>query len=530
MGYKLTVNKINCNISITDRDDYKIDYNNYSEGEYDITISCDSNYTFVTAPVISYIDSEGFEDTEYFEQITDTRYGLTIYLDSDAIIDAVAKINKTYLHINTPQHTNVIVTDSNGFVINNDSLESGTTYNITVKPKDGYTVNDTEISYTNINGESVTTSIENESVSITSSSDIVITTNVLLINRYIWETYNKLTNAYFEPSLIYCDEVTLLSVIANDNYYFNDLPEIYHYDDAGIIKKLKGTRISKNRVDFTIPVMNRNQYVTRRPLFISGVAVTDNLVSKKYGIINVYNPTPEELEALSKIRYNNIRNGTTVEVVDMAKHISKLFKLYCNVATSEKAEIKLADLKTKVKANVVSDYEITVDCGIRKITGLNDNILDYTETVLEMFIPFVGIKTLDTTKVINETIRLLYKVNVINGDCVAFIINSSGDAIYEFKGNMSFNIPYIMNDRTTGYSEKEASDTDLSLMGFIPTLYIRSKIMLDNADTIQNNYQRDYIYNFNGYHEFIDFYIDNLYLVDDEKKELKNLLESGVIV
>ena len=38
------------------------------------------------------------------------------------------------------------------------------------------------------------------------------------------------------------------------------------------------------------------------------------------------------------------------------------------------------------------------------------------------------------------------------------------------------------------------------------------------------------IYNFNGYHEFIDFYIDNLYLVDDEKKQLKNLLESGVIV
>ena len=529
MGYKLTVNKINCEVSVTDREGYKIDYNNYIENEFDITITCDSNYTFVSAPVISYINEEGYEDTEYFEQISNTKYGLTIYLDSDAIIDAVAKINKTYLHVNTPLYTEVIITDSNGFVINNDSLESGVTYTLTIKPKAGYSINDTQVSYKNINGEDITVNIENE-ITFTSSSDIIVTTNVLLINRYVWEVYNKLTNATFEPSLIYCDEVTLLSIIANDNYYFNDLPEVNYYDDIGVIKKLKGTRISKNRIDFTIPVMNHNQYVTRRPLFISGVATTDNFVSKKYGIINVYNPTPEELQALSKVRYNQIKNGTSVSIVDLAQYISRLFKLYCNVATDSKAEIKLADVKTKVKADVVSDYEITVDCGIRKISGLNDNILDYTETVLEMFIPFVGIKTLDTVKVMNETIRLLYKVNVINGDCIAFIINSLGDAIYEFKGNMAFNIPYIMNDKATGYSEKEASDTDLSLMGFVPTLYIRSKIMLDNADTVQNNHKRDYIYNFNGYHEFIDFYIDNLYLVDDEKKQLKNLLESGVIV
>ena len=389
MGYKLTVNKINCEVSVTDREGYKIDYNNYIENEFDITITCDSNYTFVSAPIISYIDEEGYEDTEYFEQISNTKYGLTIYLDSDAIIDAVAKINKTYLHVNTPLYTEVIITDSNGFVINNDSLESGVTYTLTIKPKAGYSINDTQVSYKNINGEDITVNIENE-ITFTSSSDIIVTTNVLLINRYVWEVYNKLTNATFEPSLIYCDEVTLLSIIANDNYYFNDLPEVNYYDDIGVIKKLKGTRISKNRIDFTIPVMNHNQYVTRRPLFISGVATTDNLVSKKYGIINVYNPTPEELQALSKVRYNQIKNGTSVSIVDLAQYISRLFKLYCNVATDSKAEIKLADVKTKVKADVVSDYEITVDCGIRKISGLNDNILDYTETVLEMFIPSVG--------------------------------------------------------------------------------------------------------------------------------------------
>ena len=41
MGYKLTVNKINCEISVTDREGYKIDYNNYNENEFDITITCD---------------------------------------------------------------------------------------------------------------------------------------------------------------------------------------------------------------------------------------------------------------------------------------------------------------------------------------------------------------------------------------------------------------------------------------------------------------------------------------------------------
>jgi len=525
MGYKATINNINCSLDAYDDEGFSMDLNNYSAGDYSLYLSCPDGYIFVTAPVISYIDSAGFEDTETFNKRTDTDYYLDIYLSSDCIIDAVAKVNRQYLSINTPDNTSVNVTDTNGFIIENDSLEKGNTYNIKVIPAFGYLLNSGTLTYTDSDGFEESTDLTEGAATVTPYSNITLTVNVEKDVNVEWHIENNLVNASYVPEKVYMKDVTRITITANDNYYFKEKPSVSYQGDEGFYIDIPLTKVSD-----TVYYCETPSVISQYPswMMINGTAETDTPITDKYGIIKVFNPTVEELQAIAKKRFITATSAG-VSIIDLGEYISKLFKLYCNVNTGGKADVSLAGYDLDVKADVVTQYETIVDCGRITIEGFYNNALDYTDTIIEIFVPFVGDRTLEPVKVMNERIRLVYKVNIITGDCVAFITNGAGDTIYKFNGSMSFKIPYILNDGA-GYREKDISDTDLSLMGFVPTVTVRSKKALNITNTIQNNYKRDIIANFNGYHEFTDFFIDNVYIVDDEKRELKELLESGVII
>ena len=524
MGYKATINKINCTFTAQDEEGYNMSTSNFSEGTYSMEISCANGYSFVSTPVLTYIDESGYEETANFNKVSDIKYTLTLYLDSDIIVDAVAKVNKTYYSINVPDNVSVTLTDTNGFIIANDSIEEGTTYTVTVTPDTGYTVRSGNCVFLDEEGYTSTVYLSNNIATVKPYSNITLSVTLDKETRPIWKINDKLTNAIYEPTTIYRDETTIVSVIANDNYYWNELPKVNYYDAEGYKVYLTGVKVSDVRVDFTI---SSDIGTSDNILDIEGEAVQSTPITEKYGIIKVFNPTSEELKAISKKRF--IVDYGIPTILDLGMYISKLFKLYCNVDSSSTGEINLGSYDIGVTSKVVSNYEVTVDCGRVFVEGFYANALDYTDTIIDMFIPFIGTERLDTEKVMGEYIRLIYKVNVLNGDCVAIITNGYGDTIYRFEGNMSFTIPYKTNDKDYNEAYGYKSD-DKSLLGFTPILYIRSKVALECEGTIQDNYKRDVISNFNGYHEFTDFDVDNMYIVEKEREEIKQLLESGVII
>ncbi len=84
--------------------------------------------------------------------------------------------------------------------------------------------------------------------------------------------------------------------------------------------------------------------------------------------------------------------------------------------------IKFGAEDSGVACPKITDQHVTVDCGTLKIAPKYGSYMDYApQTSAELFLPYVGGLPLDVNDVINKTIRVKYKVDVLSGACVAYV-------------------------------------------------------------------------------------------------------------
>ena len=99
-------------------------------------------------------------------------------------------------------------------------------------------------------------------------------------------------------------------------------------------------------------------------------------------------------------------------------------------------------------------YEI--DCGSVTIPQLSGTFADYAASV-EMYIPFCGMFTLDTKKIMRGTVSLVYRIDALTGDCVACVsVANAYPSTYNFpagnsvlftaQGNCATDVPYGYTD------------------------------------------------------------------------------------
>ena len=112
----------------------------------------------------------------------------------------------------------------------------------------------------------------------------------------------------------------------------------------------------------------------------------------------------------------------------------------------------IADASGKVPANRI--YEI--DCGSVTIERTTGNFMDY-DCSIELYLPFIGSISLEPEKVLGSTIYLTYRIDMLTGDCVAYVkgtpnypddfaLASNQTVIYVGSGNCAFSIPIPRTD------------------------------------------------------------------------------------
>lgn len=95
----------------------------------------------------------------------------------------------------------------------------------------------------------------------------------------------------------------------------------------------------------------------------------------------------------------------------------------------------IGNYNTNIETNKVTSEYATLNCGNVYIPKFFNSYLDYDPyTKYQLFLPFIGEVALNADEITSKTINITYKVNVITGDCVAFLsINNSVFA--EYNGN-----------------------------------------------------------------------------------------------
>ena len=244
----------------------------------------------------------------------------------------------------------------------------------------------------------------------------------------------------------------------------------------------------------------------------------------KYGSINVYNVTNEELESFSKQRYVVSSVGGVTKYDDLGQFIVKLHRVYCGVGDTRPALIQAAYHDTSVQSRTPLNDIFIVDFGSIQVPEPNNDIVDY-DSEISLFLPFKGFVTLNTPELLGKPMRLIYIVNIVSGDCVA---NIEVDNIVVHSETLKLITEVFFRTYDTPYYFSVDYNVN-ALSGFIPYLVI--KHYNSKMAQLYNNNERGVIGKFTGYHEFTN--VENLEASEataDEVNEIINQLKQGVIL
>ena len=112
--------------------------------------------------------------------------------------------------------------------------------------------------------------------------------------------------------------------------------------------------------------------------------------------------------------------------------------------------VKVGNISTGVSMTKAAHQYVEVDCGSisvkRESPGSYLDQSPYTE--IEIYLPFIGVRPLDTDDVMGKTVRVVYHVDVLSGACTAYV-KCGSSVIYQYVGSCALSVPISGNDWTS---------------------------------------------------------------------------------
>lgn len=271
-------------------------------------------------------------------------------------------------------------------------------------------------------------------------------------------------------------------------------------------------------------------YVISGDIEVTGVATVQTPVENEYGIVTIYKPTAENLDAISRLRFTiGVDTEGLPQVGDIAQYISVLKKFYIDIPTTKSEPVKLQNyVLTDVVAPLIENDRMTIDCGSIEVKGLYNNAIDL-KAETSIYLPFCnGLNSISTDKIMNKIVRLVYEVSLLNGQCVAKLYDTANNVLATFNGDVSIDIPF-MSDWQTAINGKIGNNVQF-LYGFIPFIQIKEQSAIESVYGFKT-YKPTMLKNeINGYCEVENIELDGINATLQEKEEITRLLSNGIIL
>lgn len=166
------------------------------------------------------------------------------------------------------------------------------------------------------------------------------------------------------------------------------------------------------------------------------------------GLLTVYTPTQIQLRLLGNYLWSQNFVDSLVKSVyaDPMDVIISLGVVPFNIPAAGTKSIKVGDRtasigETEVTSNYPSSDFIDIDCGSIHLKSTIGCYLDYAPyTKGHIYIPFVGYVPLDVDYYMTKHIGLKYKVELVTGTAVAFLL-ADGRVMQQFTCNVKMQVP-----------------------------------------------------------------------------------------
>ncbi len=461
---------------------------------------------------------------------------LRVYVDStnDTYFDGLSSSSRNQVFIQVIGHweeatSTYNITDGSSNCISSNpqtTIEQGENYTNTFTPNTGYAFTDNNKPYAVCNGVTYQSTLNQDgtaTLTINSvSGNIEIRGGAIAKYNLNLELYNCVLYDGDNP-------YQLDYVLDGETYHF-----VLHSNDGFLFKTNPNWTMGEETGQFDLNASDKTTATIKWNLYpyitISGnISIQANATisaSLKYGFVSIYNPTYGEVDELSKLRFYSM---TGSEILDLSQYIISFRKLYVDIPQIARELVYFGKYNTNVSSNIITTNFIETDCGTVTIEEHNKNSLDYNGVEIDMYLPFIGNISLNPNQVYGKPLRLVYRTNPLNGDCVAFILSDNVQIAYS-QGNVSFDIP--INFKYGNLNNYGTNDNALYMAGLQPYIEVRTNRQYQNMNNrLLNNNLWVQISDCSGYVLFNEVELHPISSLNkDEYDEIVSLLKGGIIV
>lgn len=178
------------------------------------------------------------------------------------------------------------------------------------------------------------------------------------------------------------------------------------------------------------------------------------------GLITLFRPSLSELNALGAYLWTNL--------TDFIENLQKMFSnpmdyfiafhiVPCIPEVLLSRNIKLGLWETNVSMPPVASQWYEFNCGTVSLSQYWGSALDYSPyTKVSLFLPFIGSVSLNTDEVMGKRVGLLYRIDLLSGQCVAIVTveileGQAPSVLYQFTGECSVSVPLTGADWSRVY-------------------------------------------------------------------------------
>ena len=163
------------------------------------------------------------------------------------------------------------------------------------------------------------------------------------------------------------------------------------------------------------------------------------------GLVTLYTATEGQLQALGGYLWANAFDLETNFVKLFSNPMDCLIGLSIVPVTPTVAgaqNVRFGNITTSIALQKLSSQYVEVDCGTINCKEYIGSFLDYSPYVnISIYLPYVGYRELSPDDVMNDTIHVVYHIDVLSGGCCAMIETGKKGLLYSFNGSCIANVP-----------------------------------------------------------------------------------------
>ena len=347
----------------------------------------------------------------------------------------------------------------------------------------------------------------------------------------------ELTHATANKTSILENSTDTITLTADNGYIFDDDIIYYSYDiNFGVYNKLieKANKQNTIKIDLTTSSFYDYNKSKDNPIssgdkpYIKAVATSPTVKPTGTKSISLYSMTDGELNTFMNsvlLQFNSSPDGTQTSLANFLDFVNQIYRIPLNIPNDLLTPVKQVHSgkwDINVNTNQITQDHFSINFEPIKVTPHYKNANDYNSITVSLVIPFAKEVELNINDVMNNTIKITYNIDLLQGKTTIIVTNDTG-TIYTNQIDISTQLEFygLYYDKTIG--GLNSTYINNVLQPYISISYHKPITNLISYSTNEHGMLKDY----NGFVRVSHGTLTGN-MNDTEYNEIMNLLYGGI--